>query len=244
MNQDDTTLELQKQEYPVEELRTPQTIGLPDARSLDLGTGEFEQWYEHVSPFTLDERVPESIRIQFDTARNIYLYAYHVYRFYNIAEHQLYTVLELAIRTCIGEKVLDRYLKAKRKEAKKTRRSVRRGLSLCLHYLAEHKLIVNEDFPRWHHNYEVQKMYAYQVKVHKIMDEQNLDEYQWNEEEFNNTQVNFDWNLVEVLCEIMPKQRNNYAHGSTSLYNSVVRKFEDVSIIINKMYERIENKDK
>ena len=45
--------------------------------------------YESVSEYILIDEVPDKVRIQFDTARNLYLYSWYVYRFYNIAEDPL-----------------------------------------------------------------------------------------------------------------------------------------------------------
>jgi len=238
VNQEDTPEKQDVIKLPVEELRTLENMGLPDIRSTHFFDSKLERWHRDIGPYLLGAHVPEEIIIQYDTCRNLYLYAFHVFRFYNVAHHQLYTVLELAIRIFVGEKNLNKYLKKKKKQAKEEGRTVNRGLSICMQYLVEHQLILNEDFPLWQHKSEQAKEYAYQEKVHRTMDEQDLKEYQWDETELQNTEFDFNWNFVEVLCQYIPKLRNNYAHGSTTLYSSVLHDFENVSIIINKIYER------
>jgi hypothetical protein len=240
VNQEDTNHKHDATKLPAEELRTVESMGLPDIRSTHFYDNKLERWHRDISPHVLGEHVPEEIIIQYDTCRNLYLYAFHVYRFYNVAHHQLYTVLELAIRMLVGEKKLKKYLNKKKKQAKEEGRTVNRGLSICMQYLVEHKLIINEDFPLWQYKSERAQEYAYQEQVYRTMDEQDLKEYQWDETELQKTKFDFNWNFVEVLCHSFPKLRNNYAHGSTTLYSSVLHDFENISIIINKIYERID----
>jgi len=64
--------------------------------------------HEFIAAYDLNPAVPEDIRVQFDTARNLYLYAWNVYRFHVVAEHQALSTLELALRTrLISANVLD-----------------------------------------------------------------------------------------------------------------------------------------
>jgi hypothetical protein len=222
---------------PADELRTPTTVMLPDVRSSHFQGSDIQIMHKRVSEFSLADVVPKEIHTQYDTARNLYLHAYYVYRFYNVAQQHLYGVLELAIRTAVGEVELGRYQKQQKKQGKR----FGRGLSLCLHYLTEHNLIVDEDFPRWHHNQLTAKEHAYRIHIVSKMKEQNLSEYAWDEDECNAMDVEHSWSLVDTLCECLPKIRNNFAHGSTSLYNSVMGDFEDVSVIINQVYERTQS---
>jgi hypothetical protein len=219
---------------PAEELRTPESSLLPDARSvMDSITPEY--LCNSVKQFELAEYVPENIRHQYDTARNLYIYGYNVYRFYVIADKQLYSTLEFAIRECIGEDELKRYLLQKRKE-KKGNPSL--GLRLYIGYLIEHKLIQNEDFPQWHHSRAQHAEHQYMLNVSKKMDEENLDSYTLDPDEIDLDAYHFDWDLTKVLSETIPALRNGLVHGSSSLYTGRIGHFEQTSIIINKMYER------
>lgn len=51
-----------------------------------------------VSIFELLPTVPADIRIHFETAKNLYLYAWFVYRFYPVAEQQAIASLEFGLR--------------------------------------------------------------------------------------------------------------------------------------------------
>src|SRR5438309_3090633 len=59
---------------------------------------ELSDHYAEILSCSLNASVPENISQQFETARNVYLYAWFVYRFYPIAEHQSLACLELALR--------------------------------------------------------------------------------------------------------------------------------------------------
>lgn len=51
-----------------------------------------------VEPIQLSDAVPEEIRREFDTARNLFVYSWFVYEFATLAELGGYTALELALR--------------------------------------------------------------------------------------------------------------------------------------------------
>jgi hypothetical protein len=226
---------------PAEELRTPESSLLPDARNLMFEGNTKEYLYQSVNQFELADFVPENIQHQYDTARNLFIYGYHVYRFYVVADKQLYSTLEFAIRECVGEDQLWLYLKQKRKEQKELKEkkgNISLGLRLYIGYLIEHKLIQNEDFPQWHHSRAQHAEHQYMLDVSKKMDEENLDSYTLDPDEIDLDAYHFDWDLTKVLSETIPALRNGLVHGSSSLYPGRIRHFEQTSIIINKMYER------
>ena len=83
------------QKFEPEKLRPAEYVCEPDPRNLtvvriDLTNGtsrdiELADHHEGISLCALHAGVPEDIVIQFETARNIYLYAWFVYRFYPVA---------------------------------------------------------------------------------------------------------------------------------------------------------------
>lgn len=226
--------------YPADELRTPVNVLLPDQRNFHFGVTAIEVLYAQIAQCSLNSYVPEDIRIQFDTARNLFLHSFYVYRFYVVAESQVLTTLELAIRECIGDKTLAVF----QKELKTRGINFKKGLRLYLEYLAQHQLIQNEDFQRWHLRNRMAAEDAYRDKIFKLMDEQALEEYQWDESEIDESAFDVEWDYVKVLCETLPKIRNIHSHGSTMLHNLVSLSFVNVSVIINKMYERTASDNK
>lgn len=104
-------------------LRLPDQATLPDERS-DMfvlrhrETGKIrartlEDFHGEVAHYTLSPNVPKDVFVSFETARNLYLYSYFVYRFTVVSSLQAYTALEYALREkailagipkCIGDK--------------------------------------------------------------------------------------------------------------------------------------------
>lgn len=226
------------EKLPAEELRTPESSLLPDARNSMFEGNTKENLYQSVNQFALADFVPENIQQQYDTARNLFIYGYHVYRFYVVADKQLYSTLEFAIRECVGEDKLWLYLKQKRKEQKGKKGNPSLGLRLYLGYLTEHQLIQNEDFPQWHHRRAQNAENQYILEISNKMDEENLDSYTLDPDEIDLEGCSFDWDLTQILCETIPALRNSLVHGSSSLYPGLINHFEQISIIINKIYER------
>ena len=60
----------------------------PDATGPHLKT--IEEHYRDVAAIQLSEQVPEEIRDQFDTVRNLYLYSWYVYDFTVAADQYAY----------------------------------------------------------------------------------------------------------------------------------------------------------
>jgi len=68
-----------------------------------------EDHYSVISQLTLKDTVPENIRIQFETTKNIYLYAWFVYRFFPVARLHGLTVLEMALRERFVDELPEEY---------------------------------------------------------------------------------------------------------------------------------------
>ena len=94
--------------FDPERLRPAALVCQPDPRNTGLvkvdrisGTIEsfnLDDQHEAIAELTLNTSVPADITWQFETARNLYLYAWFVYRFYNVAEQHSLACLELALR--------------------------------------------------------------------------------------------------------------------------------------------------
>ena len=80
---------------------------------LDPKTGSshrktLEDHYEDISVLKLPDQVPENVRFHFDTARNLLLYSWFVWRFRAVATLYSYAGLELALRIrCLEAKVIE-----------------------------------------------------------------------------------------------------------------------------------------
>jgi hypothetical protein len=95
---------------PADEFRAISDLNLPDLRQRALAIltddgarpKELADQYAAIAPLELVPQTPLEIRILWDTARNLYVYAWHVWRFYPIAAMQAFATLEYALRARLG----------------------------------------------------------------------------------------------------------------------------------------------
>src|SRR4051812_43482451 len=71
---------------------------------------QLEDHYRAVCELLLHRGVPRDVGIHFETAKNLYLYAWFVYRFFAVAEHHALTGLEFALRERFGKALPKKYL--------------------------------------------------------------------------------------------------------------------------------------
>jgi len=90
-----------------EEFRRPDEISLPDPRMEHLvvpSSGgnwrqlELRDWHSAIEQVRLYDSVPDDIWSHFETARNLALYSWFVYRFQSAAEMQALASVEFALR--------------------------------------------------------------------------------------------------------------------------------------------------
>ncbi len=217
-------------------LRLPECVCDPDPRThtfvkLDLTTGKdrrkvIEDQYEAIACFVLNDAVPKNVAIHFETAKNLYLYAWFVFRFYPVAEQHALTSLEFALRERFPDFVKEY--------------SGRRGfgLKILLSHAIKNNYVRNELFTRrelW--AWRRAEMHHSVKKVQEMM-AAGLESMEWNEDEIIVTEddLNCDW--LAIFQETIPKARNRYAHGSESLKHTVLHTFEMVVELINQLYPK------
>jgi hypothetical protein len=61
-----------------------------------------EDHWRDIEALALHEGAPSTVRIHFDTARNLLLYSWHVFRFQQVAEMHAYASVEYALRVRAG----------------------------------------------------------------------------------------------------------------------------------------------
>lgn len=223
--------------HEAEELRNSKNIHDPDPRTENLVVIDkanqlprsitIEDQYGCISRFILNKSVPEEIVVHFETAKNLYLYAWHVYRFYPVAEQQAFATLEYALRLRLHEYV-EQFMKEKR------------GREPTLHslikYAKEAELLKNDLFPsreKWATQIAKDRFSA---EIHTKMISEGLNEIIYDDSHVTPTEedLNHDWlgNFIDVI----PRLRNDLAHGSSTLRHSVIHTFDVVSSIINQLY--------
>jgi len=225
-----------EQKFDPETLRPPEYVCEADPRSTMFvrvdridGTSrviELADHHEQISAYRLHGGVPQEIMLQFETARNVYLYAWFVYRFYPVAEHQSLACLELALRERLKEEIRTGKIKGKRPT-----------LRPLLKYAVDHGLVKNEGFSTWQNRGEINSRHRVEMEKIREASEKNLTEIAWDESDIQITAADLDWDYVKMLPDLLPMLRNDYAHGSTDLHNWALRSFQIVSEIINQLYQ-------
>lgn len=214
-------------------LKKPEEAYLPDSRNISFGLNTIEEQFNRINRYELAGYVPEDVATQYEVARNIYLYAFNAYRFYMVAQHQALIALEFAIKECFG---MDE-IKAYGKKIKKGK-----GLACCLRYVFDKEILDNADFPMWINRRRMDAEHKFRMGKFEELKEKGLDRISLNYDEINYEEHTLEFDYLEVLSNYFPETRNDHAHGTTSLHNDVLITFEDVSIIINKIFKSNELK--
>jgi hypothetical protein len=223
-----------------EHLRPPEHVFEPDPRSLLFVTHDPiskvsrpirpEDQHRFVSKLVLHEAVPQHILIQFETAKNLYLYAWFVYRFYPIAAQQAFSCLELALREQYGEKVAN--------DEKYVRKGLKPTFRPLLRYAIDNGYIRNEGFSIWHKRAEMNSIDRLHMEKMQELNEKKLESIDIDESEARLLKEDYNWDYTAILLEALPTLRNHYAHGSATLHNQVIGSVGIVCEIINQIYQK------
>lgn len=221
-------------------LRSPGNACKPDQRSEGFSVladngfrpKRLEDQHRAVAGLVLHDRVPEGIRVQFETTKNLYLYSWFVYRFYPVAQHHAYTCLELALRECFEAAML---------VAGEPKREHGPGLKQLLTYAIEKGFLKNENFEVWRHRTQVNAKMRTMYEEIEEMSRLDLDQMELDESKVEIKDVDRNHDYLTILLETIPYLRNHYAHGSKSLHNQVLGTVQIVAEIINQIFPENES---
>lgn len=211
---------------PAEGLRNPLTVMHPDPRTLVFRDSRIESHHAAIAALILSPVVPGPIAIQFETSRNLYLYAWYVYRFYMVAASQAYSTLELALKTRLPREL-----------PKKYQTGSRPMLAGMLRFAIDTGLLRNEGFRRWrdaatNNARERRSFEALQRMIDQGVDCMVMD----TSEPMVITEEDQCWDLLAGLSESIPFMRNELAHGHSMLTDQVLGTLEVVTEILNQLY--------
>lgn len=213
---------------PAEALRSPEKIGLPDPR---MGSGAYALdrlvgHHQAMSTLLLGTAVPEAVRVHFETAKNLFLYSWCVYRFYMVAEQYSLTTLEFALRSkFIAIGLID----ADDGHIPGFRHMLR---------VAQNKGLVSD--ARFTPREEAASRLAHHrhsVEMIKKMDELGLSEMIYDSSSIKPTEEDLAINWLERIADSLPDTRNMHAHGTSNLYPTVLMTFVVVHNIIQQLFE-------
>ena len=150
-----------------------------------------EALYDRLKFSSLNLAAPEDVRRQFETARNLMLYAWFVFEFQTVAEMQAYGTLELALRT---------YFKnpTRQVNTKKGVKEVPLMLSELLTKAVTEQVLIPEQLPSWEWLKKKREWFAKQTNT-------PMDPFSATE-----------W--LEIIKKDLPGFRNHLAHGKPQLH--------------------------
>ncbi len=207
-----------------------------DREKNDFRPITLNDYFEPVSHIRLNATVPKVIVTQLETAKNLYLYAWFIYRFYPVAEHQTFACLELALRVRYGKELPASYFPQSKKSKTKELKPKQPSLRPLLRYAIDKGDIKNEGFSNWHEAVEQRARTRYEREKDEEMRAKGLDQIDLNYSEVEITDIDRNLDYVKILLETLPETRNLYAHGTPLLHNTVLGTIELVSEIINQIY--------
>lgn len=163
-----------------------------------------------ISGLVLPDYVPDEIYIRYDTAKNLFLYAWFVYRFHNVAELHLYSTLEMALRLRYGDEAKSEHEEYVRGKSGKHRKKYNPTLHSLLCFTVNHGYIVASDFE------------AYNVS--------------FGQESGGTSSSEQEDRFLQNFVGIVPKFRNDLGHGSITLHPDIQRSFTMVRDVLVKIF--------
>lgn len=220
-----------------DDFKPPQEVCSPDPRSgykgvlIDLPKDFADAIGRHHGQFDklrLNSSVPESVHIQFATAKNLCLYAWFVYRFYPVAEHQSLICLEFALHRRFPQRLPKQYWNNYPNRDP--------TLHPLLSYAIDTGVLKNAGFSRWHNHAVMRARQRYEHEQLNEMIDRGLNEIDLDFDQIAVAEQDYEWDLLSVLKESLPKTRNLHAHGTTMLHNRAYGTLELVAEIINQLF--------
>lgn len=219
-----------------DELRNAATALEPDARRRNsaafradgtLPTAMLDDQLADVGRFKLALAVPLDIRVHFETAKNLYLYAWFVYRFYPVAEQQALATLEFGLRTRLAMLYPDLYGSNSKWIP---------GLSKMLETARKDGLISNSGM-------RATERWAMRRARDRVSDdatrrliESGAEFIEFDPDSAVPELQDYSADALSIFIETLPAIRNALAHGSSMLHPTVLGTFEIVADLVNQLY--------
>lgn len=185
-----------------------------------------EDHHRQVAEITLNDQVPEKIVTQFETSKNIYLYAWFVYRFFPVVRLHACACLELALRDRFEEEMI---------AAGEKRRPFGPGLTRLLKHAQKEGHLKNECFSGWWHLARVRAQQRVAIETIREMDRLGLDQMPIDDDPPIKDE-DCDHDYLTGVMESIAGIRNTYAHGSSSVDHMALGTLLEISEIINHIY--------
>lgn len=219
-----------------DQLRNPESALLPDRRSGSfagirtdgsISKVTLQDRYDDIRAFVLNDAVPHDVRVHFETAKNLYLYAWFVYRFFPVAEKHVLATLEFALRERLALLYPDRY-----------GRTVEwvPGLAKMLRQARDEKLISNDGMRAYHRHAMRRARERVSDVATRQLHESRAEFIEYDPDSATPREQDYSWDALETYLETLPAIRNMYAHGSANLHATVLGTFEIVTDLVNQLF--------
>lgn len=219
-----------------DQLRDPHTALLPDVRTDftavmrpdgTITKIRLEDRHEAIREFALNESAPLSIRVHFETAKNLYLYAWFVYRFFPVAEKHVLATLEFALR-----ERLSAWMPATHGPKAK----VPRGLAKLISLAMAEKLITNDGLRANERLARQRASHRLSMEQIREMNSRGVTEMAFPDVPIQPLPEDYAHDSLKIFEQNLPMIRNEYAHGSAMLHNTVLGTFEIVTDLVNQLF--------
>ena len=240
-------------------LRSTKGIFEPDPRSLGfdvLGEQGFraktlEDQHAAVAEITLHAGAPEAVVVKFETAKNLNLFSWFVYRFHSAARSHAYECLELALRIRFKDEL---YAREERKRLARYERERERNpdnvelyqpmdkegfrpmLRKLLEYAIEVGALKNENFSAWQTRTRMRARHRRDIEAIKKMEALSLTELEIDDSQFEITPEDRDHDYLVQVLDSVPVLRNHYAHGTSALDDKSLSTLRLVAEIVNQIF--------
>jgi hypothetical protein len=203
----------------IDSLKELDQITTPDPRQM-LFSQSLKDRHGQLAEIALKESVPPEVRQLFETAKNISLYSWFVYRFHQASEMIAYSVLEMSLR-----------LRYESENINSKKPPMLYGL---IEHAINEKWVSKEYFPQLQikarHAADFQKTMESGKKLKQPGDEAPIDEPSLEDIEYHLQKMDLDF----LFC--IPKLRNDLAHGSSALSPSSTATLRRIADIVNQIY--------
>ncbi len=183
-----------------------------------------------VAQFELLPTVPADIRIHFETAKNLCLYAWFVYRFFPVAEQQALITLEFALRERLALRYPDKFGSASKWVP---------SLTKMLETARKDGLISNAGL-------RATERWALRRARDRVLNdatrrliENGVEFVEYDLDGVVPEQQDYRDDALTVFIGTLPEIRNIYAHGSSMLHSTVLGTFEIVTDLINQLFGQV-----
>lgn len=193
-----------------------------DSKTEKLRSYTFEDRYHAISQIRLNQSVPEDIVLSFETAKNLFLYGWFIYRFYSIADHQALNCLEYGLRKRFENEFPNK----------------RAGLKVCLTHAINNGLLKNEGFQN------LREMSRETFEKERLLKppEEELQKFELNHSDLDYEQDKPKWDYLSFLLKILPQDQNMFAYDPSLTHSPSVLKFVIVGEILNQIYPETKEK--